>query len=353
MKKYFNLIKIVLLSLTAFIVVSGLLFTYTLGAVSKDKTPIVFDVEKNDTYLTLSSKLKESGLIKSELVYKIYIRISSPKLLKSGRYTLSKSMSTTDIIKELEKGSNYNSEIVTLTIPEGKNIEQIATIISNVTNNTKDSVINIWDSRVFVQEVMDKYWFIDESVLKTGIRHPLEGYLFPSTYELLNENVTPQYIAFKLLDQMDVILTKYKDDIELSDFSIHELLTLGSIVQYESGVNSDMADISQVFYNRLDKGMRLESSVTVCYALGITDNWVACEKNPDLNSPYNTYKISGLPIGPILNLGEDAIKATLFPNANDYLFFLANVCDKNDTKTYFSKTYDQHLIYKNRYLTCY
>lgn len=353
MKKYFNLIKIVLLSFTALIVVSGILFNYTLGAVSKDKTPIVFDVEKNDTYLTLSSKLKESGLIKSELIYKIYIRIINPKLLKSGRYTLSKSMSTTDIIKELEKGSNYNSEIVKLTIPEGKNIEQIATIISNVTNNTKDSIINIWDSSAFVNSVIDKYWFIDETVLKAGIRHPLEGYLFPSTYELLNANVTPQYIAFKLLDQMDIVLSKYKNDLELSELNIHEILTLASIVQYESGVNSDMADISQVFYNRLEVGMKLESSVTVCYALGITDNWVACEKNPDLNSPYNTYKISGLPIGPILNLGEDAIKATLFPNANDYLFFLANVCDKNDTKTYFSKTYDQHLIYKNRYLTCY
>jgi UPF0755 protein len=324
------------------------------SAVDKnDITTIDFVVPKSSTYLTIANELKEQGLIKSVLGYKIYIKLNNPKTLKAGKYELSKSMNVKQIIDLFENGSNYNPNAVTLTIPEGKSMQEIAEIAASVTNNTQTDLIAVWDSKSFVNDVIDKYWFIDNTVLKSGIRHPLEGYFFTSTYELLNKDVTPEYIAYKMLDQMDVVLSKYKNDIEMRDLTVHEILDLSSIVQYESGFEKDMPDIAEVFYNRLEIGMKLQSSVTVCYALGDVAHWTECEFNSDLDSPYNTYYYKGLPIGPILNFGEEAIKAVLYPNPNDYLFFMANVCDPTDTKTYFSKTYAEHLEKVNNYLTCY
>ena len=354
MNKYIKLIIILLSSILGLLIIGLLSLNLLTGAVNKnDETIIYFDVPKNSTYLTLANSLKEQGFIRSVLGYKIYIKLFPPTTLEAGKYKLSKSMSVKEIIKLFEEGSNYNPDAVILTIPEGRSIEQIADIISKITNNTKSNLIKVWDSNEFVNAAIEKYWFIDNTVLKNGIRHPLEGYFFTSTYELLNKDVTPEYIAYKMLDQMDKVLTKYKTDIEKNELTIHEILNLSSIVQYESGLSSDMPDIAEVFYNRLEIGMKLQSSVTVCYALGDVSDWKECEFNSDLNSPYNTYYYEGLPIGPILNFGEEALKAVLYPNTNDYYYFMANVCNPSDSKTYFSKTYQEHLEKVNKYLTCY
>ena len=353
MNKYIKYIKI--LAIVLLVVIIGILtyYNYAIGSISKDDKEIIFVVSKDSTFNSISNQLVTSGLIRNELIYKVYIKLNNPVTLKAGTYKFSKAMSLNDIVTILESGSSYNPDVVTLQIPEGKNIEQIAALAATVTTNTSEQLIAYWDSKVFVDKVIAKYWFIDNDILKIGIRHPLEGYLFPSTYELLNKDVTPEYIAYKLLDQMDIILTKYKNAIDAQDLTIHELLTLTSIVQYESGETTVMKDIAGVFYNRLAAGWKLQSSVTVCYAIGDVKHWTDCEFNSSLKSPYNTYYYAGLPIGPILNFGEAALSSTLNPNDNNYFFFLANVCDPKDTKTYFSTTLAQHNKYKAQYLTCY
>ena len=138
--------------------------------------------------------------------------------------------------------------------------------------------------------------------------------------------------------------------IKKSSLSIHEIYTLASIVQYESGKIDDMKKIAKVFYNRMKIGMPLQSSVTVCYALDINknDNWMACEVNPNYDSLYNTYKYQGLPPGPIQNPGEDAINAVLNPDSNDYLYFMADVY--GDGTVYYAKTYAEHEANVNRFL---
>ena len=146
-------------------------------------------------------------------------------------------------------------------------------------------------------------------------------------------------ITYKMLDKMDEVLSKYKNDIK--DYSIHEILTLASIVEHEAILDEDRPKIARVFLNRLDTGMKLQSCATLGYAI---NEWKLTYTNSDfaVDSLYNTYKYYGLPVGPGGMAGEESIKAVIYPDDNDYLYFLANVFDANSNKTYYSKTYSEH-----------
>lgn len=144
-----------------------------------------------------------------------------------------------------------------------------------------------------------------------------------------------------MLDKMDEVLSKYKEEISNSKFNVHEILTLASIVEHEAILDSDRPMIAGVFINRLDKSMKLQSCATVGYAI---NEWKLSYNYKDLqtDSPYNTYFYEGLPIGPGNMPGELSIEAVLRPTKHDYYYFLANVNDKDSKKTYYSKTYSEH-----------
>ena len=327
-------------------------FVIQTSAVSRDVTPNKFEIISGETYLTIASRLKDENLIKSDLFYKLYIKMTNPKPVQAGIYTLSESMSVSDIIDVLEKGSNYNPDIVTITIPEGKHLEEIAEIISSKTNHGKEELLDSWNNKEFIDTVISEYWFVTEEVKNNKIRYALEGYLYPDTYELLNKDVSVEDIAYKMLNQMEYILETYKTDIENNEYSIHELLTMASIIEHEAINDEDRKVIASVFYNRLANNMKLQSCATIGYAI---DEWKLTYTNADLNtdSPYNTYYYSGLPVGPGNVPSKKSIEAALYPEETNYFYFLANVCDVNDTKTYFSETYEEHVIKKNKYLTCF
>ena len=187
---------------------------------------------------------------------------------------------------------------------------------------------------------MERYPFITEDIFNDNIRIGLEGFLAPNTYQFYRET-DARTVTEKILDQQLAVYNRFKDQFDASSYSIHELYTLASIVQYESGKRDDMGLIAGVFYNRLAINMPLQSSVTVCYAMDEDngENWLACEANADFNSPYNTYMYPGLPPGPIVNPGEDAIEAVLNPTDNDYYYFMADV----DTGVvYYARTLEEH-----------
>lgn len=340
-----------LLSLILFLSLASLIFKFMLGSTGNKEETILFTVPKASTYLTLSSFLKESNLIKNELAYKIYVRIKKPSNLQAGIYQLNQGMDVEELIQTLEKGTTYNPDAVTITIPEGKHLEEVAEIVSEKTNNTKEELLSVWNSESFLSEAKEKYWFLTDDISNSKIRYSLEGYLFPSTYELTNADVTPQYIAYKMLDGMDQILSKYKEEIEKSNYSIHELLTMASIVEYEAIDDIDRPVVASVFYNRLDDNMKLQSCATIGYALG---EWKLTYSSADLNvdSLYNTYFYSGLPVGPGCMPSEESIKAAIYPSTTEYYYFMANVCDTSSTKTYFAKTYAEHQENIRKYLTC-
>ncbi|MPM70626.1 Endolytic murein transglycosylase [bioreactor metagenome] len=120
------------------------------------------------------------------------------------------------------------------------------------------------------------------------------------------------------------------------------------MTQFEAGNDTDNKIVSGIWFNRLESGMPLQSSVTVCYALYDYEHWHSCEVNTDLDSPYNTYKYSGIPIGPIDNPGESAIASVLYPTKTDYYFFIADVY--GDGTIYYAKTYAEHQANINKYL---
>jgi len=298
-------------------------------------------VEKGDNFPILANKLKEKGVIRSELAFKAYVRLNPIDTLYACHYQLDKSWNFSQIMTELDQVCTHNENAVQVTIPEGRTLKQIATRIAEVTNNTEEELLDFWNSEEFIEQVTEKYDFITTDIKQKDIIYPLEGYFFPARYELKDADVDPEYVAFRFLDQTAVIYNKYEEDIEKSNFTFHEILTFASIVEHEAVYDEDRPVIAGVFYNRLAQNRRLESCATLGYALG-TWKTVYTIADTETEHPYNTYRNLGLPPGPGNAPGEKSIQAVLNPAETDYLYFRAAVCDLNDNKTYFSKTYDEH-----------
>lgn len=338
MKKYCNIYKFVIIFLVVLIILTCGSYKIGTSSVSKDSFEIKITIPKESTYLSISNLLKENNLIRSESFYKIYIKIFKPNNLKAGIYTLNRNMNVKEIVDTLE--GNVKSEEITITIPEGKHIEEVAEIISSKINMSKEDILLYWQNEEVLNSLIDKYWFLTDVIKKEGIRYSLEGYFFPDTYSILKESKIED-ITYKMLDKMDEVLSKYKEEISNSNFNVHEILTLASIVEHEAILDSDRPMIAGVFINRLDKSMKLQSCATVGYAI---NEWKLSYDYSDLqtDSPYNTYFYEGLPIGPGNMPGELSIEAVLRPTKHDYYYFLANVNDKDSKKTYYSKTYSEH-----------
>lgn len=338
MKKYCNIYKFVIIFLVVLIILTCGSYKIGTSSVSKDSFEVKITIPKESTYLSISNLLKENNLIRSESFYKIYIKIFKPNNLKAGIYTLNRNMNVKEIVDTLE--GNVKSEEITITIPEGKHIEEVAEIISSKINMSKEDIMLYWQNEEVLNSLIDKYWFLTDVIKKEGIRYSLEGYFFPDTYSILKESKIED-ITYKMLDKMDEVLSKYKEEISNSKFNVHEILTLASIVEHEAILDSDRPMIAGVFINRLDKSMKLQSCATVGYAI---NEWKLSYDYSDLqtDSPYNTYFYEGLPIGPGNMPGELSIEAVLRPTKNDYYYFLANVNDKDSKKTYYSKTYSEH-----------
>lgn len=338
MKKYCNIYKFVIIFLVVLIILTCGSYKIGTSSVSKDSFEVKITIPKESTYLSISNLLKENNLIRSESFYKIYIKIFKPSNLKAGIYTLNRNMNVKEIVDTLE--GNVKSEEITITIPEGKHIEEVAEIISSKINMSKEDILLYWQNEEVLNSLIDKYWFLTDVIKKEGIRYSLEGYFFPDTYSILKESKIED-ITYKMLDKMDEVLSKYKEEISNSKFNVHEILTLASIVEHEAILDSDRPMIAGVFINRLDKSMKLQSCATVGYAI---NEWKLSYNYSDLqtDSPYNTYFYEGLPIGPGNMPGELSIEAVLRPTKHDYYYFLANVNDKDSKKTYYSKTYSEH-----------
>ena len=167
----------------------------------------------------------------------------------------------------------------------------------------------------------------------------MEGYLYPDTYEF-KQNSTLEEIIEKMLNNMDSKLSNYKDEIKLSNYNIHELLTLASIVELE-GVNSkDRSMVAGVFYNRLKSNMTLGSDVTTYYAVDKDFTRNLSQKDLDSCNGYNTRGtcVTGLPVGPICSSSLSSLAASIEPTENEYFYFVAD----KEKNTYFSKTSTEH-----------
>lgn len=339
-KKLPTIIASILLLINICIVVVVVMYFNGTSSVSKKSVEVSFTVNENETFSTLADDLKKSDLIKSELFYKIYVKLNRPSNLQKGTYTLNKNMSVKQIVNVLGNGSKY-IETNKITFKEGTNMRTYIKQISEKTGIKQEDIVAKLKDTAYLDKLIVKYWFLKADIKNVNLYYSLEGYLYPDTYEF-KKDASIEEIFETMLDNTDRKLKKYETNLLNNNYSIHELITLSSIVELES-VGSDRAGVAGVFYNRLNSKQQLGSDVTTYYGakvdMGERDLYQA-----ELNAVngYNT-RVSSmagkLPVGPICNPSVLSIEAVLNPTKSNYFFFVA---DKNK-KVYFSKTYNEHL----------
>ncbi|MGM0378360.1 MAG: endolytic transglycosylase MltG [Bacillota bacterium] len=296
---------------------------------------IKVEVPKGASTNTISEILDEKNLIKSQFFFKREVKnLGYDGKLKAGEYRLSKSFDLNKIINHLYKGLTYE-ETVKFTVPEGLELQEIVDLL------IKENIIN--DGEKFKEELEKQ---LKENKLTKNIDYVnLEGYLFPDTY-IVNKDASIKQIVSKFLNRFNKVFDEETiSKIEESKFSFYEILTLASIIEREVAVDNERNTVASVFYNRIDKGMYLQSCATVQYILGERKaNLLTSDTKID--DPYNTYQYEGLPPGPICSPGEKAIKAAVNPKDTDYLFFVKSY--ENDGSHIFTTNLNDHNYYKNK-----
>ena len=346
MKKLANVALFSLITLTILVIVGCSIYNYNIGPVSKDEELKEIVIEEGETFLTIAPILKENNLIKSEFFYKLYIKLFKPETFEAGVYAFSENMGVEKIVEEISNGSDYDQKIITITFVEGKNMRYIASTIEENTVNSYDDVFALLSDESYIDDLIDEYWFLTDEIKNSHIYYPLEGYLFPDTYEFINEYVSIEEIFKVMLDNTAIKLEPLKESIENSDYTIHEILTLASIVELEGAGSDDRASVAGVFYNRLDAGYTLGSDITGYYGAKMDDWTNGLGEHLDDCNGYNTRGecVPGIPVGPVCNPGIDAINATLNPVEHDYYYFVADCSGK----TYLNYSYSGHENTVNR-----
>ena len=305
-------------------------------------------VDSGDTLSDVVSTLESHELIGMKLVVEFYARYEKITDFKAGIYKIDRGWDAKTVLTYLTDAANTQKNDIPLTIIPGDWAKDVAATIAELTDFSVDDVLALWNDDAFLAELDAVYTVITPQLLAIqNARVKLEGYLLPETI-FINPAWDLKQITRRIVDQTELVYTQNQALFEESDLSVHEVFTLASIVQFEASKESDMKMVAQVFYNRIAIDMRLQSSVTVCYALYDYNSWEECESNHELVHPYNTYRIDGLPPGPIDNPSRTALLATLQPTPNPYYFFIADVY--GDGTVYYAKTYAEHLKNVEKYL---
>ena len=295
---------------------------------------------------TISQILEDKGLIKNAKIFKYYAKVNNESDFQAGTYGLSTSMTPDELLKSLKTGKVYRTPVFTMTIPEGLTVEQIGERVAAKTTVTKEEFIAYIDSEETITNLQALYpEVVTDEVKNENIRHPLEGYLFPATYPFYEEEPTVQTVVETLIDGTRANVTPYLASLEENKKSVHWLLTFASLLEREATAQADRQTIASVFYNRLEKGMPLQTDPTVLYSLGEHKDKVSL-KDLEVKNAYNTYQNKGLPPGPIAAPGAESIEAVIDPSDTSYFYFLADKTGKN----HFAKTYDEHLKLKAEYI---
>lgn len=286
----------------------------------------------------ISTLLEEQGIIKDARVFKYYIKFRNESGFQAGEYKLSPSMPIEDIVTSIKTGKLMKEAAMKITIPEGKQLIQIADIIAGKTGEDPKKVFKKLNDKKFVNSMQEQFpQLLTSEIENEKVLYPLEGYLFPATYDFYEEKPTLESIVIEMLKKTDETLQAYEGQMDKNDYSVHEMLTFASLVEEEATAQVDRGKIASVFYNRIEEDMPLQTDPTVLYAKGSHKSRVYY-KDLEVKSPYNTYKNKGLPPGPIANAGTTSIDAVLKPEKTDYLYFLATP----EGEVLYSKTLDDH-----------
>ena len=324
MKKALLIILILLFVIVC--AVAGLIFELRIYADTpanvNSTQNVIINVRPGQTLRTTADILRQANLIKSRLKFILISRIKGlDKHLKAGEYLLSAAMPPRQILEIMVKGE---VNLHKLTVPEGYSIPQIAVLVENTNFGSKIDFIKTATDTVLAS--------------KNGIvAATFEGYLFPDTYFFPREVAMEQIISAMVNRFWSVFTTEWKVRAKDLGFTVHQIVTLASIIEKETGAAFERPIISSVFHNRLKKKMRLESDPTVIYGIKNFDGNLT-RKHLNTHTPYNTYKIRGLPAGPIANPGRASLEAALYPERSVFIYFVS----KKDNTHYFSTNLKEH-----------
>lgn len=334
-----SLLRRIVMGLTVLVMVAvagaGAFFYWSLHrAQSSSAATVVLHVREGDSTSTIGDRLQRMRMINNPLLFRVDARIHNlGATLKAGDYRLRRNMSIDQMVTSLQL---YHSVTISVTIPEGLRIEQIAAILQQHGIDGRKFTAEAEHPRLSLPILSDK---------PAGAS--LEGYLYPDTYD-----VPPKFDGSKFADLMVRTLGKnytpaMRADTARQGRTVFQVLTLASIVEREAAVASERPIIASVYLNRLRTHMVLDADPTVQYAVGTPSDWWPLLRVDQLHLdlPYNTYVRAGLPPGPIANPGLSSIKAVLRPARTRYYYFVA----KGNGHHAFAETYHQQLENQSKY----
>ena len=319
---------------------------------ANSKKYVTVQIPDGSNVQEIGTTLEKAGLVKHGLIFSFYAKYKNYTDLKAGYYNLQKSMSTEDLLKELQKGGTDEPQepvLATLTIPEGYTIDQIAQAVGQLQGDfkeplTADAFLAKVQDENFISQEVAKYPSLLESLptKESGARYRLEGYLFPATYSI-KESTTIESLIDEMLAAMDKNLSPYYSTIKSKNLTVNELLTIASLVEKEGAKTEDRKLIAGVFYNRLNRDMPLQSNIAILYAQGKLGQNISLAEDvaidTNIDSPYNVYKNVGLMPGPVDSPSLDAIESSINQTKSDNLYFVADV---TDGKVYYASNKEEH-----------
>ena len=231
MKLFKNIYVALLVFLFSILIFLFALYQYCLSSVSDDEVIKSVVIEPGSTVDRIASILVDDGLVRSKLVFKVYVKLNGKNNLKAGTFSLSESMSLKEIVAVLEKGNNSCTGEYKITFKEGLNMRGIASVIEENTDNSIDDVYAVLNNKEYLKGLIDKYWFLSDLILNDNIYYSLEGYLYPNTYYFCDKDVEVEKIFESMLDEMASQLEEYRDEILLEynqnmDFAKSKLIVV-------------------------------------------------------------------------------------------------------------------------------
>jgi len=318
----------------AVVITGWVIYTAELRPVdTKLPAPVPFSITPGESTPTIARQMEASGIIRSRWAFSVYVELHGlRRKIEAGYYELSPADSTVTNAKIVARGIVVNKAFL---VREGETIQQIENQAASTWLRGVDLPTALGDS------------YPNTFLAQRPASSSLEGYLFPDTYEIAPSTSPHQLIQAMLNNFGQKVTPGIVTGMAAKGLTLHQGITLASIIQSEVSHPADMPVVAQIFYKRLSLGMPLESSVTAFYGadqLGLTN--VTEANAASVNSPYNTYIHTGLPPGPISNPGLAAINAVVSPSNTDYLYFIA---DKQGN-THFETTFAQHEADVSQYL---
>ncbi len=342
---------VIIISLVLIFIIGGISgFLYIKSALQpvdpdSDKE-VTVEIPMGSSTSEIAAILEENGLIKDSTIFRFYIKFKNESEFQAGEYTLSPSMEINELTEALESGKVLEEPLYSVTIPEGKTIDEMAAIYAAELPFSKEAFLNKVNDPQYMETLINTYPdILSNDILDPEIRTPLEGYLFAATYEFYSKEPSVEKVVTKMLEKTAEVVTPLLDEIASQDMSVHEALTMASIVENEASSEKQRKKIAGVFYNRLEEGMPLQTDPTVLYALGKHKDKVLLE-DLEVESPYNTYHVDTLPVGPISNFAKSSLKAAINPEDTDYKYFLHD--DKGNI--HYAETVEKHKQLKAKYI---